>query len=85
MENNLVKKLERDLAFRVDVKVDDYVKAAEEIKDFNKLLKDVCRAFHKYGVPLTRISAICEVVRQYLTAEYAGYGNAFEMPKADKK
>ena len=85
MENNLVKKLERDLAFRVDVKIDDYVKASEEIKDFNKLLKDVCKAFHKYGVPLMRISYICEVLRQYLTAEYAGYGNAFDLPRTDKK
>ena len=55
-----------------------YIRARENTNNFNKMLKSCATLFHRHDVPLERSDAVLDVVRDYLHAEYNGYGDAFE-------
>lgn len=61
-----------------EVNLGAYVRTRENTNNFNKMLKSCATLFHKHDVPIDRIDDVLKVVRDYLHAEYNGYGDAFE-------
>jgi hypothetical protein len=61
-----------------EVNLGAYIRARENTNNFNRMLKSCATLFHRHDVPIERIDAVLDVVKDYLHAEYNGYGDAFE-------
>lgn len=64
-----------------DIDLGLYVRIREEVPNFNRMLKSAATLFHKHDVPLDRIDSVIAVLKDYLHAEYNGYGDAFGAEK----
>lgn len=64
-----------------EISIGAYIRARESTNNFNRMLKSCAALFHKHEVPLDRIDAVLDVVKDYLHAEYNGYGDAFGVEK----
>ncbi len=64
-----------------DIDLGSYVRVRDNTPNFNKMLKSCAALFHKHEVPLDRIDTVISVIKDYLHAEYNGYGDAFGAEK----